>query len=79
MCDAQNMTEVVWQLGRKRSCKTARRVSVRLFSRDRHPRLLSISVTYRLLHGFIDPSPDLSPRRPYQLEPEGRGLIGSEG
>ena len=45
--DAQNMSEVVWQLGRrhKRSSKTARRVSVRLFSRDRHPRLLSLSVT----------------------------------
>ena len=43
--DAQNMTEVVWQLGPKRSCKTVRRVLVRLFSRDCHSRLLSISVT----------------------------------
>ena len=34
---------------------------------------------YRLLHGFFDPSPDLSPSRPYQPEPEGRGLILSEG
>ena len=39
--DAQNMTEVVWHLGRN----MARRMSVRLFSRDCHPRLLSISVT----------------------------------
>ena len=35
--------------------------------------------TYRLLHGFFDPSPDLNPSRPYQPEPEGRGLILSEG
>ena len=28
-----------------------------------------------LLHGVFDPSPDLSPSRPYQPEPEGRGLI----
>ena len=34
---------------------------------------------YRLLHGFFDPSPDLSLSRPYQPEPEGRGLILSEG
>ena len=34
---------------------------------------------YRLLHGVFDPSPDLSPSRPYQPEPKGRGLILSEG
>ena len=34
---------------------------------------------YILLHGVFDPSPDLSPNRPYQPEPEGRGLILSEG
>ena len=34
---------------------------------------------YRLLHGVFDPSPDLSPSRLYQPEPEGRGLILSEG
>ena len=28
---------------------------------------------------FFYPSPDLSPSRPYQPEPEGRGLIRSEG
>ena len=42
-----------------------------------------ISITseniYRLLHGVFDPSPDLSPSRRYQPEPEGRGLIRSEG
>ena len=34
---------------------------------------------YRLLRGVFYPSPDLSPSRPYQPEPEGRGLILSEG
>ena len=34
---------------------------------------------YRLLHGDFDPSPGLSPSKPYQPEPEGRGLILSEG
>ena len=29
--------------------------------------------------GFFDPSPDLSPSRLYQPEPEGRGLIRSKG
>ena len=38
-----------------------------------------LSNKYRLLHGVFDPSPELSPSRPYQLEPEGRGLILSEG
>ena len=33
---------------------------------------------YRLLHRFFDPSPDLSPSRPYQPEPEGRGPIQSK-
>ena len=45
--DDQNMTEPVWQPGRKRSCKTlkgARHIK-RLFSRDRHPRLFVIPVT----------------------------------
>ena len=36
------------------------------------------AVIYRLLHGVFDPSPDLSLSRPYQPEPEGRGLILSE-
>ena len=40
---------------------------------------ISASDIYRLLHGVFDPSPDLSPSRPYQPEPEGRGLILSEG
>ena len=43
------------------------------------PSLDSLGKIYRLLHGVFDPSPDLSPRRPYQPEPEGRGLILSEG
>ena len=34
---------------------------------------------YRLLHSVFDPSPDLSPSRLYQPEPEGQGLIRSEG
>ena len=38
-----------------------------------------ISDKYRLLHRFFDPSPDLSPSRPYQPEAEGQGLIRSEG
>ena len=38
-----------------------------------------LNKSYRLLHSFFDPSPDLSPSRPYQPEPEGRGLILSEG
>ena len=41
--------------------------------------LVQVCDKYRLLHGFFDPSPDLSPSRPYQPEPEGRGLILSEG
>ena len=44
-----------------------------------HTKSFNSSDTYRLLHGFFDPSPDLSPSRPYQPEPEGQGLIRSEG
>ena len=43
---------------------------------------ISTRHTYKiliLLHGVFDPSPDLSPSRLYQPEPEGRGLIRSEG
>ena len=39
----------------------------------------SLAIYIDLLHGFFDPSPDLSPSRPYQPEPEGWGLILSEG
>ena len=40
--------------------------------------LVDVSI-YRLLHGVFYPRTDLSPSRPYQPEPEGRGLILSEG
>ena len=42
-------------------------------------RIRRICEKYRLLHGVFDPSPDLSPSRRYQPEPEGRGLIRSKG
>ena len=49
------MTEAVWQVGRKwGAADVVRRASIRLFSRDRHPRLFDISVTLLYVEGSFD-------------------------